>query len=182
MCQHLSLSPLKSSAPQTYTISLSHREKREMWRESRGRIERSPAADTEITTLISPVHYSLQIFVYPSYIHLPVQTIKRPAHKEVSEYKCQRIHDHITIYLISLHHNGFKTPRIPRPLLRLSRVIASIGLVIMHDLGQQMEGKAGKTNRSDINPPCVDLYESLPCRKHSKSELLLLAHGKDICT
>lgn len=133
--------------------------------------------------MISPVHYSLQIFVYPPYIHLPVQTIKRPgAHTEVSKYECQRIHDHITMYLMGLQHNRFKPPRISRPLLRLNRIISSIGLVIMHDLGQLTDGKAGKTNRSDINSPCIDLYECSLYRKHTKSGLLLHAHGKDICT
>lgn len=73
---------------------------------------------------------------------------------------------------MGLQHNRFKPPRISGYLLRLNRIIASIGLVIMHDLGQLTDGKAGKTNRSDINSPGVDLYECLLYRKHTKSGFL----------
>lgn len=128
-------------------------------------METSPASDFEITALISPEHYSLQIIVYSIYMHLPVQTIKRPAaHTEVSGYECQRIHDHSTIYLMGLQHNNiiqFKPPRMLLPLLRLNCIIASIGLVIQHNLGQLTVGKTGKAIRSEINAPCRALQMSV---------------------
>lgn len=67
---------------------------------------------------------------------------------------------------MGLQHNRFKPYIISLPLLRMNRIIASIGLVIMHDLGQLTDGEAGKTNSSDFNAPCIDLNECLPYRKH----------------
>ncbi len=123
-CQLLSPSCLKFSISNPNHLSVSQKE----WEKCRGRMETSPASAFEITALISPEHYSLQIIVYPIYMHLPVQTIKRPAAcTEVSGYECQRIHDHSTIYLMGLQHNNiiqFKPPRMSLPLLRLNCIIA----------------------------------------------------------
>jgi len=40
-------------------------------------------------------------------------------------------------------------------------------------------GKAGKTNSSHINAPCVDLLNAWRIESIKKSGLLLRVHGKD---
>lgn len=106
-----------------------------------------------------------------------MQTVKRPAARtEVSGYECQRIHDHSTISLMGLQHNTtihFKPPRISLPLLRLNYIIVSIGLVIMHSLGQLTVGKTGKGIRSEINAPCRALQMSVI---YTAYKFLLCAH------